>query len=125
MQFILYCVCGGIGVTTDYLVYHASVQAGLWYQSANILGYLSGTIISFCLNRIITFKARDKVAQRFATFLGVAGLGFTASAIMLWVLVAYMNIDEKVAKLLTLPVVVVIQFLLNRRITFASTATRL
>ena len=122
MQFILYCVCGGIGVSTDYLVYYVSIQAGLWYQSANVLGYLCGTIISFCLNRIITFETRDKVAQRFAIFLSVAAVGFTVSAAMLWVLVAYVNIDEKIAKLLTLPVVVVIQFLLNRRITFGSTA---
>ena len=122
MQFILYCVCGGIGVSTDYLVYYVSIQAGLWYQSANVLGYLCGTVISFCLNRIITFKTRDKIAQRFAIFLGVAAVGFTVSAVMLWVLVAYVNIDEKIAKLLTLPVVVVIQFMLNRRITFGSTA---
>lgn len=124
MQFILYCVCGGIGVSTDYLVYFAGIQVGLWYQSANVLGYLSGTIISFYLNRMITFKTRDKIAQRFAIFLAVAAIGFTCSAVMLWVLVAYGNIDEKIAKLLTLPVVVVIQFLLNRRITFASAVSR-
>lgn len=123
MQFILYCFCGGIGVSTDYLVYYLSVHAGLWYQYANVLGYLCGTGISFCLNRIITFKSRDKIAQRFVIFLGVAAVGFTCSAVMLWVLVAQANLDEKIAKLLTLPVVVVIQFLLNRRITFASTVS--
>ncbi|MBB3944597.1 putative flippase GtrA [Rhizobium skierniewicense] len=122
IQFLLYCVCGGIGVSTDYLVYYLSIQSGLWYQSANVLGYLCGTIISFFLNRIITFKARDKIAQRFAIFLSVAAVGFTASVVMLWVLVDYMSVDEKIAKLLTLPVVVVIQFILNRRITFGSTA---
>jgi putative flippase GtrA len=121
-QFILYCICGGIGVSTDYLIYYVSIQSGLWYQTANVLGYLCGTIISFCLNRIITFNARDKVAQRFAIFLTVAAIGFTASALMLWILVDHLNIDEELAKLLTLPVVVVIQFMLNRRITFGSTA---
>ncbi|MGF9693077.1 GtrA family protein [Rhizobium sp. 0TCS1.26] len=122
MQFILYCLCGGIGVSTDYLVYYLSIQAGLWYQTANVLGYLCGTIISFCLNRIITFNARDKIAQRFAIFLTVAAVGFSASFVMLWILVDHMGVDEKVAKLLTLPVVVIIQFMLNRRITFGSTA---
>ena len=122
MQFILYCICGGVGVSTDYLVYYFTLQAGLWYQGANILGYLCGTIVSFCLNRVITFNARDKIAQRFAIFLTVAAIGFTASAVMLWILVDYMDVDEKLAKLLTLPAVVVIQFMLNRRITFGSTA---
>ncbi|WP_284758812.1 GtrA family protein [Agrobacterium sp. fls2-241-TYG-188a] len=123
MQFILYCVCGGIGVSTDYLVYYTSVQAGMWYQGANVLGYLCGTLISFCLNRIITFKTRDKIVQRLAVFLAVAAVGFTFSAALLWVLVSYGSIDEKIAKLLTLPAVVVIQFMLNRRITFASKAS--
>ncbi|MBO9170452.1 GtrA family protein [Rhizobium sp. L245/93] len=122
MQFLLYCICGGIGVSTDYLVYYLSINWGLWYQSANVLGYLCGTVISFCLNRIITFNARDKIAQRFAIFLTVAAVGFTASAMILWFLVGHMNVDEKIAKLLTLPVVVVIQFMLNRRITFVSRA---
>ena len=118
MQFVLYCICGGIGVTTDYLVYYLALESGLWYQAANILGYLSGTLVSFFLNRKITFGVHDKVPQRLAIFLGVATIGYTVSAVLLWVLVDAMTVDAKIAKLLTLPVVVVIQFSLNRRITF-------
>ena len=118
MQFLLYCLCGGIGVTTDYLIYYSALPFGLWYQAANVLGYLSGTLISFFLNRKITFQVQDKTAQRLAIFLGVAAIGFSASALMLWMMVDVMSIDAKIAKLLTLPVVVVIQFSINRRITF-------
>ena len=118
MQFILYCICGGIGVTTDYLVYYLTLQAGLWYQAANVLGYLSGTLVSFFLNRKFTFGVHDKVTQRLATFIGVAAIGYAASAAMLWILVDVVLVDARIAKLLTLPVVVLIQFSLNRRITF-------
>jgi len=122
MQFILYCVCGGMGVSTDYLVYFLSLKAGLWYQGANLLGYLAGTLVSFALNRIFTFGMRDRVLQRLALFLGVATLGFGASAIMLWLLVQQLHVDPRIAKLLTLPVVVVLQFGLNRRLTFKGAA---
>ena len=119
MQFLLYCFCGGIGVTTDYCVYYMALTFGVWYQAANVFGYLSGTLVSFFLNRKITFGVRDKLAYRLAMFLGVAAIGFSVSAVMLWLLVDLMSVNAKIAKLLTLPVVVVIQFSMNRRITFS------
>lgn len=118
MQFLLYCICGGIGVTSDYLVYYAAITFGIWYQAANVLGYLTGTLVSFFLNRKITFAVHDQLVRRLAIFLGVAFVGFLASALLLWLLVDFMSIDAKIAKALTLPVVVALQFSLNRRITF-------
>jgi len=118
MQFILYCLCGGIGVTTDYAVYYVAITQGVWYQGANVLGYISGTLVSFFLNRIFTFGVRDQMVRRLFFFLGVATIGFSASAMLLWLLVDVAHIDARWAKLLTLPLVVVLQFSLNRRITF-------
>jgi putative flippase GtrA len=122
MQFFLYCLCGGMGVSTDYAVFYLSIMSGTWYQGANSLGYLAGTLVSFSLNRIFTFGMRDRVLRRLIMFLAVAGVGFTASALMLWWLVEWVNLDARIAKLMTLPMVVVLQFLLNRRITFNAAA---
>ncbi|MET0319720.1 MAG: GtrA family protein [Duganella sp.] len=117
-QLLLYCLCGGLGVATDYLAFWLAVTAGLWYQGANLLGYLAGTLVSFALNRVVTFGMRDRVAQRLARFVGVAALGFGASALLLWLLVQQLGLDARLAKLLTLPMVVALQFTLNRRLTF-------
>jgi putative flippase GtrA len=122
MQFFLYCLCGGIGVSTDYAVYYVSYSGGLWYQGANALGYLAGTLMSFALNRVFTFGMRDRVLARLALFLAVAAVGFCASALLLWTLVQSLHIDPRIAKLITLPMVVVLQFSLNRRITFNAAA---
>jgi putative flippase GtrA len=118
MQFLLYCLCGGIGVTTDFLIYYLAISAGYWYQLANVIGYFAGTLVSFLLNRRITFDIRDKMARRFAMFMGVAAIGFSSSAFLLWILVDVLSVDSRIAKILTLPVVVVIQFLMNRQLTF-------
>lgn len=118
VQFILYCLCGGLGVATDYVIYFLSVTQGAWYQTANILGYLAGTLVSFLLNRIITFGMRDQVLRRLFLFLGVASIGYLASAALLWMLVDLISVDARWAKVLTLPLVVILQFYLNRRITF-------
>ena len=118
MQFLIYCLCGGLGVSADYAVYYLCLTGGVWYQYANGLGYLAGTVISFSLNRIFTFAKRDRVLQRLGLFLTVAAVGFAASALFLWLLVDLAGLDAGWAKLITLPMVVLLQFSFNRRITF-------
>ena len=118
MQFFLYCICGGAGVLCDFLLYYCVLNLGISYQIANIMGYITGTLVSFLLNRHITFNVRDKMARRLMLFLSVAGIGFFVSAALLWILVSMLSIDACYAKLLTLPVVVTLQFSLNRWITF-------
>ena len=118
MQLFLYCLCGGMGVITDYALFYLAFDHGIGYQGANGLGYLSGTVISFSLNRIFTFDMRDYVLQRFAMFLVVASIGYASSALLLGLLVQYLHMDPRLAKLITLPMVVALQFSLNRRITF-------
>lgn len=123
MQFLLYCLCGGAGVSADYGVYYFSVTHGLWYQGANALGYLTGMLVSFSLNRVVTFGMRDSVLQRFVSFAVVAGVGFLTSALMLWFLIDSAGVDSRIAKLMTLPVVLILQYTLNRKFTFAPEKT--
>lgn len=118
MQFLLYCICGGIGVLSDYSVFYIAITMGGGYQASNAVGYLTGTLVSFVLNRKITFDVRDQTTRRLAMFLGVAGIGFITSALLLELLVNLLAVDARYAKILTLPVVVVLQFSLNRWITF-------
>ena len=118
MQFLLYCFCGLVAVSSDYFIYTLLVLGGIWYQFANIAGYFAGTVFSFFLNRKITFRISDKVNTRFGLFLAVAFIGFLSSSLILWIMVEILVVDAKVAKLLTLPFVVILQFSLNQRFTF-------
>jgi putative flippase GtrA len=78
--------------------------------------------VSFALNRVVTFKVRNRPLQRLAMFLGVAGVGYATSALLLWALVEGAHLDATIAKLVTLPLVVVLQFSLNRRFSFNANA---
>lgn len=117
-EFILYCFCGVVGVTTDYIVFLYLLKLDLWYQSANFLGYLSGTFVSFFLNRKFTFAIKDKVYLRLIKFLMVGAAGYSSSVIMLWLLVDLALLKAEIAKLILLPVIVIIQYSINRKITF-------
>lgn len=123
-QFILYCLIGASGVTLDFLVYSLLLRtAGLGYQAANAVGYSSGTLLSFFLNAHVNFKTRDWVALRLFSFCMVALLGWAASAGTLFLLVARLGLDKYISKLASLVVVVILQYNLNRLISFRKSSS--
>jgi len=118
-RFFLYCVIGASGATLDFSIYSLLVGTGLLgVQPANAAGYASGTLLSFFLNAHLNFKTRDWLALRLASFCTVALLGYAASAATLYLLVTRFELDKYLSKLATLAVVVVLQYNLNRLISF-------
>lgn len=118
VQLLLYAICGGTGVLLDLALFWLLTGSGLGYQSANLVGYASGTLASFLLNRHYTFQTYDDPWRRLALFLGTAAVGYAASALALWLLVERAGLEPFMAKLATLFLVLVIQFSLNRAVTF-------
>lgn len=122
-QFIFYAVCGGTGVIVDLVCYSVLIFSGTEYQLANAIGYMAGTVVSFFLNRHFTFKTYDRTARRLAMFLATAGIGYAISSTMLWTFVRLLNIPPIPSKLMTLAVVLAVQFLINRAVTFRATSS--
>jgi len=123
-RLFLYGLCGGSGAALDFAVYAALIHfMGVWYQAANIAGYICGTLLSFVLNRAITFQVMDAPWRRLATFFAVAGVGYLSSSATLWLLVERAHMNELLAKIAALVVVVAVQFTLNSLITFRTRAT--
>lgn len=123
-QFIIYVTIGGMGVLVDFLLYRSLLQQQMFYLTANIISYASGTLISFILNRQYNFKQKEKTLHRLITFYLVAGVGFIISSLLLVLLVDSMHLPPLVAKGATLVVVVVLQFGLNKKLTFAPVKNR-
>lgn len=120
-QFLLYCVCGGSGVLCHAGLYYVLLEMGTEYTLANGIGYASGTLLSFALNRVITFDMRDQTARRLLFFVATAGLGFLASHGLLLLLVEGLQIPKLFALLPVIPAVVILQFALNKRFAFQQT----
>jgi putative flippase GtrA len=118
-RFVLYCVIGASGATLDFSIYSLLVGTGLLHvQAANAAGYASGTLLSFFLNAHFNFKTRDWLALRLASFCAVAVLGYAASAGTLYLLATRFGWGKYLSKLATLAVVVLLQYNLNRAISF-------
>ena len=123
-QFLLYCVIGASGVSLDFGVYSLLVKSRLLeYQAANAVGYAGGTLLSFLLNAKFNFRVTDKIALRLLSFFTIAGLGWLSSAGLLHVLVGRYGCDKYLAKFATLIVVVLLQYNLNRWLSFRPAAS--
>ena len=117
-QLISYAFFGGMGVLSDFGLYTILISLSVNYQIANAAGYATGTLVSFFLNRNYTFKVKDKILKRLATFFGVAFVGYIFSVILLYILVSILTLDEILSKIITLFFILAIQFTLNKKITF-------
>lgn len=118
-QFVLYCIIGAAGATLDFAVFSLLVKAvGLPLQAANAAGYATGMVWSFVLNALLNFKIRDMPALRFLCFCGVSFVGWASSAGILQLTVHRLEWNKYLAKLLTIAVVVVLQYNLNRLLSF-------
>jgi putative flippase GtrA len=118
-QFVLYCVIGLSGTLLDFGVFSLLVRSRLLdVQAANAISYSCGTMLSFILNARFNFRITDKILTRLLCFFGVAFLGWLTSAFLLHVLVDHYHFDKYLSKLATLFVVVLLQYNLNRLLSF-------
>lgn len=119
IHFIKYSLIGVTGVTLDITIFYLLYQKlGMYYQVANIISVSCGITNNFLLNSFLNFKMKDKLFKRFIQFYSVGLFGLGISAGLLFLFVEQLHIIEIVAKLMTIAVVTIIQFNLNKRITF-------
>ena len=121
-NLFLYGIIGGFCAALDFGVYtllcYFDIMPYLW---ANVISIHVGIFTSFLLNRSINFRVRDNVAARFLSFyvVGLTGLGI--SELMLYLMVTVGGWNEVLCKLISIVVVALVQFLLNKYITFKNT----
>ena len=118
-NLILYGIIGGFCASLDFAIYtllcHYDLVPFLW---ANVISIHTGIICSFILNRTFNFKIKDKTPQRFLSFYVVGLVGLAISEGMLYVMVTLGGWNELVCKLISIVIVALIQFVLNKYITF-------
>lgn len=118
-HLILYGIIGGLSSGLDFAVYSALVAlAGLNYIASNCISVLAGITVSFLLNRKYNFKVEDKTFRRFVIFLSVGLGGLLFSNLILYLCIECMAMNELLSKVLSIVPVVLLQFVLNKFVTF-------
>lgn len=118
-ELAIYCMIGCTGATLDFVVYALLTNgAGMHYQAANFLSVSFGIVNNFFWNCYFNFKTKDRILVRLLSFYAVGMFGWALSAGCLWLFIERLGLNALVAKLGTIFLVTVVQFCLNKLITF-------
>jgi len=91
---------------------------GINYIVSNISSSSLAVIHNFLWNSFFTFKVKDMLWMRFVSFYLVALVGMALSSGMLAVMIDMIHMNAMVAKLISVLVVAIIQYFVNKKLTF-------
>lgn len=118
-NLILYGIIGGFCAALDFGIFTMLCHYDLLpVQWANVISIHIGIFTSFLLNRSYNFRVKNKTAVRFLSFYLVGLVGLGISALMLYLMVDTSGMQEVPSKLISIVVVALTQFILNKYITF-------
>lgn len=121
-NLILYGIIGSCSSFLDFITYTFLIRIDQFnYLIANCISVVIGIVTSFILNRKYNFKVKDKTAKRFSIFLLIGLCGMLMSNLILYICIDYLLLNKIISKLCSIIFVVIIQFILNKYITFKPT----
>jgi len=118
---ILYFFIGASASLIDlvgFFVFHSAL--GVISPLATTYSVVIATVYAFLLNAHFNFKQTDRLWLRLLSYSFVSGVGLVLSTLMLFVFNVKMGFDGNIIKILSLPVVFVVQYILNKKVTFQS-----
>ena len=118
-ELVVYCMIGCTGASIDFVVYAVLTSClGVHYQLANFLSVSFGIVNNFFWNYFFNFKMKDHILIRLGSFYAVGMFGCALSAGCLWLFIERIGLGGLISKLMTISFVTVVQFVLNKFITF-------
>jgi putative flippase GtrA len=118
-NLILYGIIGSFSAGVDFMIFYSLTKGlNIYYLYANVVSVTAGITISFLLNKKFNFKVEDKVVKRFLIFFAVGFSGLLLSLALLYVFIDVLALGKLISKLLSIILVVLLQFFANKFITF-------
>lgn len=119
-QLILYGLIGLTGATLDFILYIIFYDVfGIPPFIASFLSVSFGIVNNFFLNTYLNFKKYDHLFARGFNFYLIGLGGAVLSAFLIWIFFDYIGVSAVIAKLLTIPPVVILQFFINKKVSFS------
>lgn len=117
-RFVGFALAGGAATILNYTVFISLLLADVHYLAASGIGYVSGIIVSFGINRRLIFKARGAAAPQLVLYTLAYGLALVAQLALLEVLVR-LGLMPMIANGVALLVVVVANYFVIKKFVFA------
>lgn len=118
VQFVGFVMAGGMATLANYGLFLILLRLELNYLLAAALGYLSGIVISFTINRLVVYRSKKPLSPELARYFVayLAALVAQLSALQVLVLV---GLTPEFGNAVAVAGVVVLNFFVVRRFVFA------
>ena len=117
-NLILYGIFGAAAAVIDYAVYSLLMYFKITAtpEFASLAGNLCGFAFTFLTNTFLNFKKSDKLFSRFVSYGLICLVGTAVSTLIIWLFKEFIN--EYLLKAMAMVIVCLLQFILNKCITY-------
>ncbi len=120
LTFIRYCIIGVINTLSCFSVIFIMMYiVHVHYLISNIIGYATGIMVSFILNKYKNFRSRGSVKTELPVFLVAFGCSYSANVLVLWFAGEILHADKFFSQLAAGTIYTMIFYLLMRSVVFA------
>lgn len=117
-ELIRYGLIGATGAGLDFLVFAALVTwTSIPVGFASVVSVSLGITNNYLLNYFFNFPVRNRFWLRLAAFFAVGIFGIVLSVVIIEYLVS-LGVSPILAKVISIPPVVVVQFVINKYVSF-------
>ena len=118
IQFIKFSMVGVLNTAVFYAGYFLLLRLGVFYPVALTVATTVGIANSYVLNRIFTFKSKEKVFSQKIKFVAVYAIQWLFNLLAVVILVQWMSFSPEIAGLIALVPSVCISFFGHKFWTF-------
>jgi putative flippase GtrA len=116
--FVQYSLIGVMGVLLDFISYVLLVRTGLHPIPASFISVSIAIANNFVWNALWNFKRKDHLLRRFLNFYAVGLIGIVLTSFILLFAHDIIGLNAVLSKIIAIPPVVALQFLLNKKLSF-------
>ncbi len=115
LYFIFGCTAAAVDLFVYLFLFNVMHVAAV---TSTVISISLATIIGFVLNALINFQVSNRLLLRFFSYAAVSGVGMLISSVMLYVFHELQGFDGNIIKIISLPIIFLVQYFLNSRISF-------
>lgn len=120
-QLVIYCLIGVLGLVVDFGIFWLLKQTRLNVEVANFISSSCGLINNFFWNSFVNFKVRDHLFRRFISYYLVGQITTLFTTACLYIFTTLLGFDSLIVKVISTFIATMIQFVINKLITFRKT----
>lgn len=117
-QLIKYVLIGVLGLVVDFGIYMILTHFNVNVEIANMISSTCGIINNFFWNSYTNFKVHDRIVLRFISYFVVGQITTVFTTVSLFVFATNLGFPHLIVKIVATFVATLIQFVINKVITF-------